>query len=142
MDKGVIISLLVVILSLLAPIIRKAKQANNPQKPGPSPRPFGLDWDWVEEENPASQADAPSAEAFSVPASDIDSARRPDLASARTTDFVPDSSFDSDLREGIRVTNDTLDDSKPSKHNRPEGFDAKKAVLFSEILAPKFDEFG
>ncbi len=28
----------------------------------------------------------------------------------------------------------------PVKHKRPEGFDARKAVLFSEILKPKFDQ--
>lgn len=36
----------------------------------------------------------------------------------------------------------TLQSSSTSelKHKKPEGFNAKKAVLFSEILKPKFDE--
>lgn len=161
MDKGVIISLLVVILSILAPIIKKAKQANDPSKPAPGPRPFGMDWDWTEEEAPAQDlasapAPDPTADLPTERRTDLASARQqgpsvrqPDLASARNTTFASDSFPGSDLREGVRATSDAPYHGMENPHSadeshkphRPEGFNAKNAVLFSEILAPKFDEF-
>ncbi|MFA5301076.1 MAG: hypothetical protein WC395_00125 [Bacteroidales bacterium] len=62
-------------------------------------------------------------------------ASRPTIESNELPDEAP-------LATSPNAITDPQMDKKPGTNQKKFGFNAKEAVLYSEILKPKFDEFG
>lgn len=121
--------LFIIVFSIVIPIIsalQKAKKKREPAKPSFSPQIPDLS-----ESDPYSFASTLASGAASEAASDA--------ASGRKIETLPE-------REGQRVTLASESAIKPAGDSETapspaEGFSVEKAVIYSEILKPKFDEF-
>lgn len=125
--------LFIIVFSIVIPIIsalQKAKKKREPAKPSFSPQIPDLS-----ESDPYSFASTLASGAASEAASEAVS----DAASGRKIETLPE-------REGQRVTLASESAIKPAGDSETapspaEGFSVEKAVIYSEILKPKFDEF-